>query len=91
MATISAGDPKLLSALQACVQTLRRLANYELAPDLEQRLLALGEQKEFLDPAVHQELLSLVAFSRQRALEKLEAQVALNRLQEIFPELVEAA
>jgi len=89
--TISAGDPKFLRAIQSCVQTLRRLANYELPAALDRRLQELGEQKEFLDPAAHQDLLALVAFSQQRTLEKLEAQVALKRLQELFPELVDAA
>ena len=91
VATISAGDPKFLRAIQSCVQTLRRLANYELPPALDRRLQELGEQKEFLDRAAHQDLLALVAFSQQRTLEKLEAQVALKRLQELFPELVDAA
>jgi hypothetical protein len=89
--TISAGDPKFLRAIQSCVQTLRRLAEYELPAALNQRLQQLGEQKEFLDPAAHQDLLALVAFSQQRTLEKLEAQVALKRLREVFPELVDAA
>lgn len=40
MPTISLGDPKLLRAIQSCVQTLRRLANFEAA--LDQRLQELG-------------------------------------------------
>jgi hypothetical protein len=91
VATISAEDPKLSRAIQACVQTLRRLATYELPPSLDRRLQELGEEKEFLGPAAHEELLSLVAFSQQRTLEKLDAQLALQRLQEVFPELVDAA
>jgi hypothetical protein len=89
--TISPGDPRLQLALQACVQTLRRLATYELPAFLDLRLRELGEQKEFLDEAGHKELLALVAFSQERTQEKLEAQVALRRLQEVFPEAVSAA
>jgi hypothetical protein len=91
MSTISSNDPRVRKALQACVGTLRRLASYQLPPSIEQRLQALGEQKEFLDSAAHDELMALVAFSQQRTLEKLEAEVALRRLEEAFPEVVAAA
>jgi hypothetical protein len=67
--------------------TLRRLAGYELDPRLEERLQDLEERKEFLKPGEHQELMALVAFAQQRTREKLEAAVALQRLQEVFPEL----
>ncbi len=91
MPTISLGDPKLQCALRSCVQTLQRLATYELPSSLDQRMQELGEQKEFLGPSEHDELLALVSFSQQRTLEKLEAKVALQRLQEFFPEVVNAA
>jgi len=91
VATISSGDPRLEHALQSCVHTLRRIAGYELPASLDQRMQELGEQKEFLRPAEHEELLALVDFSQQRTIEKLEARVALKRLQEIFPDVVDAA
>jgi hypothetical protein len=91
VATVSPTDPKFHSALRSCVQTLRRLAAYELEPPLDRRMQDLGERKEFLGPGEHDELMALVAFTRQRTLDKLEAQVALQRLHEVFPELVDAA
>ncbi len=91
MATISTSDPKLHAALQTCLQTLRRLADYHLDPSLDKRLHELGERKEFFDAGEHGELMALVSFSQQRTLEKLEAQVALERLQELFPDLVSSA
>jgi hypothetical protein len=35
--------------------------------------------------------MALVELTQQRTREKLEAQVALQRLQDVFPELVDAA
>jgi hypothetical protein len=65
--------------------TLRRLAAYELAPPLSNRLHTLGERKEFLKEEEHEELLALVDFAHQRTIEKLEAQVALDRLRTALP------
>jgi hypothetical protein len=85
MTTVSTDDPQFLSAIQACAVALRRLAEYELAPSLHNRLHALGERKEYLSPAEHEELLALVDFAHQRTREKLEARVALDRLQTALP------
>ena len=38
----------------------RKLAEYELDPILDQRVRQLGEQKELLSQAEHEELLALV-------------------------------
>lgn len=46
---------------------------------------ALGERKEFLSPAEHEELLALGDFAHQRTIEKLEARVALDRLCTALP------
>jgi hypothetical protein len=85
MTTVSTDDPQFLSAIQACAVALRRLAEYELAPSLHNRLHALGERKECLSPAEHEELLALVDFAHQRTIEKLEAHVALDRLRTALP------
>ena len=85
MTTVSTDDPQFLSAIQACAVVLRRLAEYELAPSLHNRLHALGERKEYLSPAEHEELLALVDFAHQRTREKLEARVALDRLHTALP------
>jgi hypothetical protein len=91
MSTISTSDPKLDRALRPCIQSLRNMATYQLEPALDRRIQDLGERKEFLGSSEHDELLALVAFTQKRTLEKLEAQVALERLHEIFPEMVDAA
>ena len=87
MATVSVPEPSLRSALQACQAALRRIASYVLDPALDQRMRELGERKEFLDPGEHVELMALVAFTQQRSREKLEAELALQRLEAACPEL----
>ena len=91
MATDLITDPNRLNALRSCVRPLQRLASYELEPSFDRRMHELGERKEFLNSDEHDELLALVAFVQQRTLEKLEAEVALKHLQEVFPDLVDAA
>jgi hypothetical protein len=72
---------RLQSALRTCERVLRRVADYRLDPALDQRLRDLGERKEWLSKAEHDELLALVAFTQQRTLEKLDAEAALQELQ----------
>jgi hypothetical protein len=88
MPAVSTEDPQFQSAIQACAVALRRLAQFELDVSLQQRLHDLGARKEFLTPAEHEELLALVAFTHQRTIEKLEAQVALDRLRTALPEMM---
>lgn len=78
---------RLQSLLWSCQRALRRVADYRLDPALDQRLRDLGERKELLSPAEHDELLALVTFTQQRSLEKLEAEAALQDLQSAFAEL----
>jgi hypothetical protein len=87
MATISTENPQLQLAIQARAVTLRKIAEYELDPALDQRMHHLGERKEFLGQAEHDELLALVDFAQKRTIEKLEAQVALARLRTALPGL----
>ena len=91
MTTISTDDPQFLAAIQACALALHRIADYELEPSLHRRMHALGEQKEFLSPAEHEELLALVDFAHQFTIEKLEAQAALARLRTALPGLLSDA
>ena len=72
----------------SCVSALRRMADYELEGPIQQRLLQLSENKEFLTHAERGELAALVDFWQKRTLEKLEAQVALKLLGEVIPEVV---
>jgi hypothetical protein len=56
---------------------------------LARRLEELSERKEFLDQAGHDELMALVNFTQQRTIEKLEAQLALQRLRSVLPDMVD--
>ncbi len=78
---------RLQSAFRTCERALRRVADYRLDPALDQRLRDLGERKEWLSRAEHDELLALVTFTQQRALEKLEAEAALQELQSVCGQL----
>ncbi|HTU22314.1 MAG TPA: hypothetical protein VMG10_30020 [Gemmataceae bacterium] len=80
---------RLRSTLQTCERALRRVADYRLDPALDQRLRDLGERKEYLSAAEHEELLALVAFTQQRTLDKLEAEAALRDLQNACVELAQ--
>jgi hypothetical protein len=91
MSGTSLSDAPRRNALQTCVAALKRLAEFQLDPALDGRQRRLGEQKEFLDPEQHAELLALVAFTEQRTIEKLEAQAALQRLRAAFPDLDDRA
>jgi predicted house-cleaning noncanonical NTP pyrophosphatase (MazG superfamily) len=88
MSTVLTTDPQFQSAIQACATALHKMADYELAPSLQRRLHELGERKEFLSPAEHEELLALVDFVHKRTIEKLEAQTALTRLRTAIPGVV---
>lgn len=88
MTTVSTADPQFQSAIQACAAALHRMADYELDPPLQRRLHELGEQKEFLTAAEHEELLALVDLVHKRTIEKLEAQAALARLRTAIPGIV---
>jgi hypothetical protein len=84
-----ADTSRLRSVLRTCERALRRVAEYRLAPALDQRLRDLGERKEWLSAAEHDELLALVFFTQQRSLEKLEAEAALQDLQTACTELAQ--
>jgi hypothetical protein len=79
---------ELKTALSPTVAALKRLAEFELEPSIDRRMQRLGERKEFLGKEEHAELMALVTFAQRRTIEKLEAEVALKRLRELLPELV---
>ena len=78
-------DSRVQAALRHGVHALKRVANYALPAALDRRLLQLGENKEYLSPADHEELLALVTFAQERTLEKLQAEMALRELQTLIP------
>ena len=75
------------SAVEASTAALRRLVDYRLPPEFDRRILDLGERKESLTPDEREELMAWVAFTQERSIEKLEAEVALRRLSSVCPEL----
>jgi hypothetical protein len=87
LATVSAPEPQWRAALRTCRSALRRIADYTLDPALSERLQEIDERKEFPRPTERAELLALTAFTRQRTVEKLEAELALQRLDAVFPDL----
>jgi len=79
-------DSRVQSALRHGVRALKRVANYVLPAALDRRLQQLGENKEYLGAADHEELLALVTFTHERTLEKLQAEVALRELRTLLPD-----
>lgn len=79
-------EPVRQEALTTSVSALRKLAEYKLAPELDRRILDLGERKETLTPEERAEYMAWVDFTQQRSIEKFEAQLALRRLADVFPE-----
>ena len=89
MSGSAAPEPAQRTALARSAAALRRLAAYTLPPELDRRILDLGERKETLTPDERAELLAWVAFTQERSAERLEAELALRRLTDVFPELAE--
>ena len=52
---------------------------------MNKRMRDLGERKQSQSPDEHAELMRLVSFGEKRAIEKLEAQAALQQLDETLP------
>ena len=80
MATVPTTDSQIHSAVEACVSALRKIADYGLEPSLQDRLLDLGERKEFLSSAEHDVLVALVDLTQKRTIKSLEAKIAPARL-----------
>jgi hypothetical protein len=80
-------EPDWRSAVSRSVSAHRRVAAYTLPPALDAKLLDLSERKESLTPTEREELLALVAFTQARSLEKLEAELAVRRLTDAYPDL----
>lgn len=76
------------SVLRECVDALQQVANYRLSPAMNRRLLWLSENKDKLDVAEREELLTLIEFAEDRTLEKLRARAVLNRMGEVWPQLL---
>ena len=57
MTTVSPEEPHFQAAIEACTVALRRIAAYEFNPTLHEIMHELGERKEYLTQAEHDELL----------------------------------
>lgn len=84
MTPTTLADSRVQAALRHGVRALKRVANYVLPPALDRRLQQLGENKEHLGAADHEELLALVTFTHERTIEKLQAELALRELQTLL-------
>ena len=71
-------DASVQSALRHGVRALKRVADYVLPTALDRRMQEMGERKESLSAAEHEELMALVTFTQERTLEKLQAELALR-------------
>jgi hypothetical protein len=91
MSTTAPLEPAWQAALSSSAAALRRMASYALPPEFDRRILELGERKESLTDVERAELMAWVAFTQERSVEKLEAEVALRRLSAAFPELASPA
>lgn len=80
-------EPDRHEALVASAVALKRMAAYELPPELDRRGLDLGERKDALTPDERGELLAWAAFTQQRSLDRAGAELALRRLAAVFPEV----
>jgi hypothetical protein len=80
-------DPARNDAINSSAVALRRIAGYVLPPELDRRILELGERKDTLTPDERDELHAWVKFTQQRSIDMFEAQLALRRLTSVFPEL----
>ncbi len=88
MTSVATLDPGLVSALGEAVDVLRSVAEYELEDELQQRMRALGENREACSPADREEHRQLADFWRRQTLRKVRAANVLRRLREIAPELI---
>jgi hypothetical protein len=82
-----ASPEEVRQAALASASALRRLSADHLPPELDRRLLDLGERKESLTPDERAELLAWVAYTQRRSIEKAEAELALRRLAAAFPDI----
>jgi predicted MarR family transcription regulator len=81
-------DPAQLVAVSKSLIAHRRVAGYTLPPALDAKRSDLSERKESLTAEERAELLGLVAFTQARSIEMAEAELAIRRLTDAYPELV---
>jgi hypothetical protein len=87
MSTGATIEPARNKAINTSAAALGRMAAYVLPPELDRRILDLGERKEQLTEDERAELLAWVEFTQQRSIEKHQAQLALRELANAFPDM----
>ena len=88
MNSVATLDANFVSALEEAVSVLRSVAEYELEDDLQQRMRALGENKEACSPDERDEHRQLADYWRRQTLRKVRAINVLKRLRETAPEII---
>ena len=86
MSAVLTSSPEFHAAVEACAAALLRIAESDLSPAIRDRMHELGARKDLLDEQEHAELMALVEFANKRQIERLESQLALNRLREVLPD-----
>jgi hypothetical protein len=86
MSAVLSSSPEFHAAVEACAAALQRVAESDLSPAMRNRLHALGARKDLLNEQEHAELMALVDFANKRQVERLESQLALNRLRDALPD-----
>ena len=89
MVATAMSDSTREAALRSSAKALSRAVAYELPPELDRRILDLGERKVELSDHERAELMAWVAFVQERSLEKFSSELALRKLNDAFPELAE--
>ena len=89
--SISISDPKLHTALRSCWCPFAAWPIINSIPRSINGSRNWENVKNFYSAEEHAELMALINFTQKRSIEKLEAEVALERLREFFPDVVDAA
>ncbi len=71
-------------ALRACAEALRLAANYRLPTALQRKLRKVLDKKEPVSPSQHRTFLVLAEAAQEQSLQKVKAQVALQRCSKRF-------
>lgn len=87
MSASTTTSPDRRDARIASATALRRTAEYAMPPELDRRMLDLGERQDHLGDVERAELVAWVAFAQQRSVDKFAAELALPRLTAVFPEI----
>jgi hypothetical protein len=89
MSAPATAEPARRAALSLSVEALRRVAAYALSPELDRRILDLGERNDTLTPRNAPNCWRGWRSHKSARSSARGAEPALRRLAEVFPELAE--